>query len=219
MKSSLPIITPDEKALERPPHLRSIYTISCAMKAKDFFDLLKKFEVKVLLDTRLTRTYRHVRFATEDDLRYFCQVHEIGYQVMPELMPSDELRRTLAKTFSEVKPAKDGDPQAWTNFLRGYYRLVATERKVLREDGVLRQLLYGEPQAVAIMCACRHWSDCHRSVVAGMLQRFIQGIEVAHLWVKDSKHQRPTFKSPRRYLLEDINGAGLKADRQVRRQS
>ena len=70
-----------------------LYTIGFTKKsAKQFFELLKKHQVKCLIDMRLNNKSQLAGFAKKEDLEYFLDViANIKYVYKPEFAPSDEI--------------------------------------------------------------------------------------------------------------------------------
>ena len=197
-----------EKKYEKPPKLRTVCSISCSMSARDFIGLLKKEGVKAVLDTRVSRNYRGTGFQTsEDDFRFLCEASNIDYYVVGTLAPTTEMRQRLADTFKEVKSAADRDPKAWTTFLESYGNLLR-ERKPSRNPP-LANIINGDYEAIAIVCACRHHDDCHRSMACGLMTTLFPDVGLKILY---SGKEPPPRASPRRYRLKDFPWAGLKAE-------
>ncbi len=185
------------------PHLTSICSLSTALRAEEFFDLVKRHEITLLLDTRLSPSYKGAGFADGKDLPYFARLHGIEYFHAPTLAPTKEIRSDLDATFKSIKSAPDRDPTAWTRFLEDFETLML-ERKPVRSEEI-QQILRGHHSAVAVLCACQHHDDCHRSYVCGMLVRCFEGLELKILYPK--KPPSPSY--PRRYRLHDFPNAGL----------
>lgn len=199
--------------LTQPSSLRTVYSISCGMGARDFFELLRLKGVTALVDTRRSTTYRGARFAHGDDLPYLCKRCDIAYHHLLELAPTKELRGELhrvldRKDVGDKEEAQRRRAQAWTDFLKAYRRLL-TAGKVLQEGSRLRQLLYGADVHIAFMCACRHHLDCHRRVLVGLIGYYVEGVSVEHLSPDQVGGEAPRLVSPRRYLLEPIVDAGI----------
>lgn len=193
--------------LEKPPCLRVVCSISCSMAARDFFSLLKQAGVSLVMDTRRTRSYQGRGFATEEeDFRYLCELHGMVYIVTEQLMPPKELREQFGEKFKYVKAAANRDPQAWTNFLLGYQQYLHEQRPL--RQGVVHEVLYGSHEKVAVVCACPHHEDCHRLFATSMMVKYLPGVELKVLYMKESKRS-----SPRRYRLQDFPYFDIKADK------
>ena len=202
---------PPRVCLPRPSHLATVCGISSGMSARHFFGTLEAERVTMLVDTRQTTTYRDARFAHGDDLVYACERYDVGYAHIAELAPTADLRAAYYRVADGKSASRDERAVAWTAFLKGYVRLVATERKVLRDGSPLRDLLYGPHSRIAFLCACHHHEDCHRRVLLGMIARHVAGVGVSHLSPEGVGGIAPSLKSPRRYLLEAIPVANVPA--------
>lgn len=181
------------------------------MSARHFFETLRAERVTMLVDTRQTTTYRDARFAHGDDFVYACGRHDVGYTHVAELAPTADLRATYHRVADGKSASRDERAVAWTAFLKGYAKLVATDRKILREGSPLRELLYGPHKSIAFLCACPHHEDCHRRVLLGMVARHVAGVGIANLSPEGVGGFAPSLKTPRRYLLEPIPSADIPA--------
>ncbi len=199
--------------LPPPAVFRHAFTISCGMSARNFFALVTKHYVTHVVDTRIGRDYQGAYWSREDDFRYLCERHEVVYSVMEDVAPTREIRETFAKTFQEVRSAKDRSPDAWTVYLESYAELLRS-RKVLREGSPLRAVVDGKDVAVAFVCACQHPLDCHRHALGQLFTRYVMDVELVDLTqVHLSSGPAPSRKSPRRILVRDIPFFGLQAER------
>ena len=181
------------------------------MKAQYFFKLLKMHGNPLLLDTRRNPSYRTSKFADQEDLIYFCEVHDVPYQHELSLAPTLELRQNLHKVLENKSCVMKDRAMAWTEFLQGYSHLLVGHNKVLRTGNPLRKIVDGTHESIAIMCACGHHQDCHRQATAGLLGQWIKGVRVVHLDPSMMGGEKPSLKSPRRYLVRNIPSCGLVA--------
>lgn len=201
--------------MQRPDQLRTICSLSCGLPARAFIGLARDAGITAVLDTRVTREYRGVGFSTaEDDFRFLCELASVEYHVVDSLMPSTEMREEFARTFKDVKEAAKRDPQAWTRYLEQYEKLLQ-DRRPLRDSNLL-QLIYGQHQAIAVVCACRHHDDCHRSYACGLLAGVLPDVTLQVLY-PDSTAPKPV--SPRRYRLHAFTWAGLVPNAPATRRS
>lgn len=71
----------------------TLYTIGFTKKsAKDFFELLKKYNVKTLVDVRISNSSQLAGFAKGSDLTYFLdQIGGIKYRHVVDFAPTKEL--------------------------------------------------------------------------------------------------------------------------------
>ena len=188
------------------PIPKTIHSMSCGLSARSFFDLVKREKITAVIGTRLTKRYRGFGFATqEDDFCYLCETHGVEYCNGDILAPTDFLRKTFHREFTEPKTTATRNPKAWTEYLVGYETLLQ-QRKPL-QSGLLYDVLYGTTHAsIAIVCSCLHHDDCHRSYPCGVISRYIDNITLSILYPAD---RPPSRKSPRRYRNQDFVHADL----------
>ena len=193
--------------LAKPPRLKYVFSLSCNLRAREFFRLVKTNQIDAVLDTRVSREYRGPYFSSnEDDFRYLCECNNVTYKVIESLSPTKEMRTVFANRFKDVKSAADRDPMAWTVFLQ-LYQANLIERKVI-SNSPLNEILYGDFESLAIVCACKHHDDCHRSYACGLLSTVLPGVKTRILYPGDE----PSRSSPRRYRLADFPWANLTAN-------
>tara|TARA_B100000700_G_C14880264_1_gene777720 strand:+ start:258 stop:923 length:666 start_codon:yes stop_codon:yes gene_type:complete len=185
-----------EQMLPDVPMPMTLYSMSCAVSAHDFFSLAKHHNITAILDTRLKTRYRGFGFATLDtDFHYLCELHGVAYYPGGVLAPTDDLRKKFHREFTEPKTQNKRNPNAWTEFLSGYESLLK-ERKPL-QSGVVYDILYNSAHTnVAVVCSCLHHHDCHRSYACGVVSRYIPSVSVSILYPGGVEPRR---KSPRRY--------------------
>lgn len=199
--------------LPTPAIFRHAFTVSCGMPARSFFGLVTKHNVTRVVDTRIGRDYQGAYWSREDDFRYACERHEVAYEVMEDVAPTREIREVFARTFQDVRDARERLPDAWTFYLESYAELLRS-RKVLREGSPLRSVVDGKDAAVAFICACQHPLDCHRHALGLLIERHVADVERADLTQAHlASGPEPSRKSPRRILTRDIPFFGLQAER------
>jgi len=180
--------------------------MSLSGRARGFFDQLAKKQVTLVIDTRLSPSYQGAGWTDGKDLPFFCKCFGVRYLHMPLFAPTKEMRDEIAARFTDASPT-DRDPRAWTKFLEQYESLMI-ERKPTRSKE-FQEILNGPDQAIAILCACPHHDDCHRSYTCGMIVASYRDLSLGVLYA-DNKVPLP--KSPRRYRLKDFPLAGLRAN-------
>ena len=143
-----------------------LYTIGFAKKsAKEFFELLKKHQIKRMIDVRESNTNIYAGFTMKQNFPYFLeQICGIEYLELKILAPAKELR-------DEYHESGYND---WDTYEKGYLTSL-DDRKVserldseILEDAVL---LCSEPTA----------ENCHRRLAAEYLQKIYKDIEIIHL--------------------------------------
>lgn len=142
-----------------------LYTIGFAKKgAENFFELLRREQVKQLIDIRLNNTSQLAGFAKKDDLRYFLRVIiGIDYVYRPEWAPTREI-------FDRFKKNKGN----WSEYERDFLALLSRRRI---EEGLAREALDG----VCLLCSEDKPDYCHRRLVAEYLRKQLGDMEIIHL--------------------------------------
>lgn len=79
--------------------MNKIFTIGFTEKrASDFFDLLKRSDVKTVIDVRLNNKSQLSGFSKRDDLQYFLrEIGNIGYVEAKDLAPQSEMLKSYLK--------------------------------------------------------------------------------------------------------------------------
>lgn len=198
------------KQLPKPPTLTTACSISTAMPAETFFSLLKSRNVTALADIRCTRFYQGAFWSSSRDIEYLCRIHSVSYIVLEDLAPDVDLRKEFHSAFDPAFDRRDyvKCEELWTAYLQDVAKLFSN-RKVLSQEGPVRNLLYGSHSAIAFTCNCKHHSDCHRSVALGIIARYIEGVTVAQLYENGKPPPRVRGKT----LLFPIENAGLVAEK------
>ena len=153
----------------------SIWTIGHSTRSIDeFVDLLREFEIRVLVDVRHypgSRRYPH--FHREALSRSLGEAG-IRYEHMVELGG----RRT-------ARP--DSRNLAWRNAsFRGYADYMESEPFLV---GVERLLDIARGARTAIMCSEAVWWRCHRSMIADLLKA--KGVTVLHILTASKVQEHP----------------------------
>lgn len=149
------------------PHTETIFTVGHSNRSRpELLDVLHSAGIQILADVRrfpASRRYPHFNYGP---LRDALASVGITYHHVPELGGYREPPVT-----SSPSP-NDGWP---SGFLRNYADYAMTER--FQETlGRLRRL---SGPRLALMCAERGWTDCHRQIIADYL--IVGGLQVIHL--------------------------------------
>jgi uncharacterized protein (DUF488 family) len=136
---------------------QKLYTIGFAGKsAEEFFSLLKKARVKILLDIRLNNVSQLAGFTKGKDLSYFVRTILDGqYYHMTDLAPTKELLK---------KYQADED---WQSYEKEFLSLL---EKRNAETKVKPELLKGP---TVLLCSEKTAEKCHRRLTAEYLQKKI----------------------------------------------
>ena len=142
-----------------------IYTIGhVAMPVEYFIDLLRRFEVTLLVDIRRFPGSRKSPQFNREALAEALKAAGIGYEHFDVLG-------------GRRRPRPDSLNCAWRNeSFRGYADYMETPEF---REGLQELIALARGQRVAIMCAEAVWWRCHRSMVADALT--VEGWEVQHI--------------------------------------
>ena len=133
-----------------------IYTLGFTKKkASEFFEILRRAEVKRLIDVRLNNTSQLAGFTKRDDLAYFLQqICGSEYLHRPDLSPTKE----ILDAFKKKK-------MPWEEYQARFLELLV-EREVEKK---LDRRLFEVP--TVLLCGEPTAEHCHRRLVAEYLAR------------------------------------------------
>jgi len=147
-----------------------IFTIGFTKKsAEEFFELLKKNKVSLLLDIRLKNNSQLAGFAKGDDLKYFTKeilgidyIHDVRFSPTEELFDSN----------------KKGN-MSWSDFEKEFKK-VMVERDLIN---VIKNEYINKLDGICLLCSEEKASKCHRSLVAEFIKDNLKigDIEIVHL--------------------------------------
>lgn len=142
-----------------------LYTIGFAKKkARDFFNILQRAEVKKVVDIRLNNVSQLAAFTKKDDLEYFLQVIAgIEYVHKPKLAPTKDI-------LDDYKKKKI----SWTEYEDRFAQLM-TERRI--ENVVTPD----EIDKACFLCSEPEADKCHRRLVAEYLKSQWGNVTIEHL--------------------------------------
>lgn len=143
----------------------NLYTIGFTKKsAKQFFELLKKNQVKCLIDTRLNNKSQLAGFAKKEDLEYFLdKIANIKYVYKPEFAPSDEILTKYKK-----------GSMSWQEYEEKYLRL-------LEQRNILKGLDFSLFENACFLCSEHSPQNCHRRLLAEYLKQHNPSLEIIHI--------------------------------------
>ena len=143
----------------------NLFTIGFTKKsAEQFFELLKKSQVKCLIDTRLNNKSQLAGFAKKDDLEYFLDaLASIKYVYKPEFAPSDEILTKYKKGL-----------MSWQEYEEKYLRLLE-QRKILKD------LDFSLFENACFLCSEHSAEHCHRRLLAEYLKQHDPSLKIIHL--------------------------------------
>lgn len=159
--------------------MKTIWTIGHSSRSfEEFTDLLKNFEIELLVDVRHYPGSRKFPHFNKDFLQQQLPKTGIEYEHLVDLGG----RR-------KVQPDSKNDAWRLDSF-RGYADYMETDAfKKALED--LKS--FAEKKRTAMMCSEAVWWSCHRSLISDILK--VQGWEVLHIMNPKTAQEHP-FTAP-----------------------
>ena len=145
----------------------STYTIGFTQKkAEDFFGMLRKAQIKTLIDVRLNNVSQLAAFAKRDDLAFFLrELCNADYWHLPELAPT----KIMLDGYK-----KHGVP--WRVYEESFLNLMA-------QRNIERQLRPTDFEDACLLCSEAQPHHCHRRLVVEYLNTHWQtALKVEHLY-------------------------------------
>ena len=145
----------------------TIYTMGFAQKnAEHFFSLLDNNRVELLIDIRLNNKSQLAGFTKGNDLQYFLkQICNCEYRHCIEFAPTKEILDAYKK--GEI---------TWAQYEERFLPLM----KKRNASMVFSSLTAGYDR-VCLLCSEPTPEQCHRRLLAELLQKEVPGITVKHL--------------------------------------
>ena len=145
----------------------TIYTIGFAQKnAKTFFELLKKNGVEVVVDVRLNNKSQLAGFTKGTDLSYFLEkICNCEYKHCIDLAPTKEILDNYKKNGA-----------TWSQYVEQFIPLMEKRRAV---DSFVET--FGKYSRVCLLCSEPTPEQCHRRLLAEMIQSKNENVEIKHL--------------------------------------
>lgn len=142
-----------------------IFTIGFTKKtAETFFTLLKRTEVRRLVDVRLNNVSQLSGFAKKDDLRFFTKsICNIDYVHALDLAPTADILDSYKK--------RKGD---WSTYERQFLDLMKKRRI---DETTPQQLLDGS----CLLCSEDKPDHCHRRLIAEYLKEKWGNVDIEHI--------------------------------------
>lgn len=143
-----------------------VFTIGFAKKtAPEFFETLRRANIKRLIDIRLKNTSQLARFTRREDLPYFLR----------ELCGADYVHEPMLSPSQDILDAYKKQKGSWEEFERRFLALMA-ERRI--EDAVDRGSF---ETPTVLLCSEPTADDCHRRLVLEYLREKWGNLEITHL--------------------------------------
>ena len=142
----------------------NLYTIGFSGKsAEEFFALIRDNRIVRVIDIRLRPSGQLSGFAKNKDLKFFLkELADCEYVYLPKLAPTAEIMKSYRDT-------KD-----WEQYVRDFSRLM-TERNV---PYCLDSKIFED---ACLLCSEAEPDQCHRRLVAEILEANWEGVNVVHL--------------------------------------
>jgi uncharacterized protein (DUF488 family) len=158
-----------------------LYTVGHSNQPIDeFLIALAAHDIAVVVDVRrFPSSRRHPHFS-QAPLRASLEAHDIDYIHLPELGGHRE-------------PRVDSHNTAWREpAFRGYADYTETPEFARAISRVLEE---AARRLLALMCAERHWTECHRGLIADHLKA--SGHEVIHILSAREHEDHPYTRAAR----------------------
>jgi len=142
-----------------------VYTIGFTQKkAEQFFDLLRRADVKRIVDVRLNNTGQLAGFSKRDDLVFFLkELCGIEYVHIPELAPTKDILDAFKK--------HKGD---WSVYEEEFLALMEKRRI---DEAIARDVI----DQGCLLCSEHKPHHCHRRLVVEYLARKWGSLDAKHL--------------------------------------
>ena len=144
--------------------MKTIFTIGYTQKsAKNFFEILTKNKIDILIDIRLNNTGQLAGFTKKDDLQYFLKIFNISYEYWKDFAPTKELRDNYHKT------------KNWNDYEIVY-------KKLLKDRKVINKIDFSKyhNKTIVLLCSEPKADRCHRRLAAEEISK-ITGKEIGNL--------------------------------------
>jgi uncharacterized protein (DUF488 family) len=132
--------------------------------AQKFFELLKKNEVKKIIDTRINNTSQLSGFAKGSDLAYFAkEIGNMDYLHKLDFAPTKELLEKYRKGII-----------TWEEYETEYLNLLDTRK-------VGNKIHVEELHQNCLLCSEHTPEKCHRRLLAEYIKAHFNNVEIIHL--------------------------------------
>jgi uncharacterized protein (DUF488 family) len=142
-----------------------LYTIGFTGKsAEKFFGLLKRSDVKKIVDTRINNVSQLAGFAKGADLKYFSwEIAHVSYEHKLDFAPTKELLDRYRKK-----------QMSWPQYELEYLDLLDRRK-------IARQIDIDSLHENCLLCSEHTPEKCHRRLLAEYLKQIRNDIEIIHL--------------------------------------
>lgn len=134
----------------------SIYTIGFTKKnAHTFFTLIKRNNVRKIIDVRLNNISQLAGFAKRDDLAFFLrEICNCDYEHIPDLAPTNEI----------LKPYKNNEI-SWITYEEKFLRLMS-------QRNIEKYIKLSQFESSCLLCSEHLPHECHRRLVIEYLKKY-----------------------------------------------
>lgn len=143
----------------------TLFTIGFTKKnARTFFEMLKQFGIKRIIDIRLNNESQLAGFTKKDDLEYFLKtIVDIEYSHRSEFAPTKDILDSYKKK-----------KITWSEYEQRFLSL-------LKQRNVENFIIHAELDKACLLCSEPKSDMCHRRLVAEYLKDKFGNIEIRHL--------------------------------------
>lgn len=145
----------------------NLYTIGFTQKsAEEFFGLIKKYKIEMLVDIRLNNKSQLAGFSKGKDLEYFLdEICNCKYEHCIEYAPSKEILDNYKKRVI-----------TWDDYVNQYVPMM--QKRKVQEKFLKKFLNYN---SVCLLCSEPTPEKCHRRLLAEMIAEGNSEIIVKHI--------------------------------------
>jgi uncharacterized protein (DUF488 family) len=145
--------------------MTKLYTIGFTKKtARQFFELLKKHDVKKIIDIRISNSSQLAGFAKGVDLEYFAsEICGMGYAHILDFAPTKEL-------LSDYQNKKID----WDEYKKVY-------RSIIIERQVLQKYCMEDFDNACFLCSEPTEEHCHRKLLVDFFKEKYSDIIICHI--------------------------------------
>ena len=141
-----------------------LFTIGYTKKsAKEMFEILKRNNVRKVIDIRLKNANGYCFYTHKRDFSYLLSLVDIGYEHKENWAPEEWL-------FNGYRDEKI----PWSQYVVDFY-------KIIRERNILQGVKAEDLDGCVLLCSEETADMCHRRLLAEYFEEKMPEIEVIHL--------------------------------------
>lgn len=145
-----------------------IYTIGFTKKdARTFFELLRKNDIKIVLDIRLNNVSQLAGFAKGNDLKFFLK----------EILNADYIHDTRFSPTKDLLDRYKGRKATWLDYEKEFADILI-ERNI---KNVIQKDYVEKLDGICLLCSEFEADQCHRRLVAEYIKGNFDDIEIMHI--------------------------------------